>query len=154
MREQLYDQSTTPTENHSHEAAQTDGAPPTKPNRTKDRPGPCLSTVLRVLLYFLILASPAFGQASGGEAVSSTPGPYSLGDILIQSAIGKNETPFTPLSLWNFGEGWLEPWIPPPNGELHLQRGGWVNTASGFFSRELDPAFTFNAGTSGYPRRI
>jgi len=26
---------------------------------------------------------------------------------------------------------------------------GWVNTASGFFSREIDPAFTFNAGTSG-----
>ena len=32
-------------------------------------------------------------------------------------------------------------------GELHLQRGGWVNTDSGFFSRELDPAFSFNAGT-------
>jgi hypothetical protein len=51
--------------------------------------------------------------------------------------------------LWNFGQGWLEPWIPPPGGELHLQRGGWVNTASGFFSREFDPTFTFNAGTSG-----
>src|SRR6516162_9067984 len=38
---------------------------------------------------------------------------------------------------------------PPPNGELHLQRGGWVNTLSGFFSRESGPAFTFNAGTSG-----
>jgi len=51
--------------------------------------------------------------------------------------------------VFNFGEGWLEPWIPPPNGELHLQRGGWVNTDSGFFSREFDPAFTYNAGTSG-----
>jgi hypothetical protein len=67
----------------------------------------------------------------------------------MQSAIGKNETPFTPLSLGNFGEGWLEPWIPPPGGELHLQRGGWVNTFSGFFSREIDPTFTYNAGTSG-----
>ena len=30
-----------------------------------------------------------------------------------------------------------------------MQRGGWVNTDSAFFSRELDPTFTFNAGTSG-----
>jgi len=30
-----------------------------------------------------------------------------------------------------------------------LQRGGWINTYSGFFSRELDPTFRFNAGTSG-----
>ncbi|MBV8358078.1 MAG: hypothetical protein JO189_09115 [Deltaproteobacteria bacterium] len=81
--------------------------------------------------------------------MSSTPGSYSLGDILYLSAIGTNKTPFTRLGLLNFGEGWLEPWIPPPNGELHLQRGGWVNTASGFFSREIDPAFTFTAGTSG-----
>ena len=29
-----------------------------------------------------------------------------------------------------------------------MQRGGWVNTDSAFFSRELDPAFSFNAGTS------
>ncbi|MBV8452609.1 MAG: hypothetical protein JOZ29_10095 [Deltaproteobacteria bacterium] len=108
-----------------------------------------LSALPKVLLYVLILASPAFGEPSGGVTVSSTPGSYSLGDVLFLSAIGKNETPFTLLSLWNFGEGWLEPWIPPPNGELHLQRGGWVNTASGFFSRELDPAFTFDAGTSG-----
>jgi hypothetical protein len=78
-----------------------------------------------------------------------TPGSHSFGDVLFLSAIGKTDTPFTPLSLWNFGEGWLEPWIPPPSGELHLQRGGWVNTDSGFFSRELDPTFTFNAGTSG-----
>src|SRR5262249_24953812 len=54
---------------------------------------------------------------------------------------------FTPLSIRNFTVGWLEPWIPPPNGDLHLQRGGLVNTDSGFFSRELDPAFSFNAGT-------
>ena len=108
-----------------------------------------LSALPRGLLYVLILASPAFGQSSGGGAASMTPGSHSFGDVLFLSAIGKTDTPFTPLSLLNFGEGWLEPWTPPPNGELHLQRGGWVNTASGFFSRELDPAFTFNAGTSG-----
>jgi hypothetical protein len=108
-----------------------------------------LSAFASVILYVLVLAFGAFAQTSGNGADSTTPRSYNLGDTLFVSAIGKNETPFTPLSLWNFGEGWLEPWIPPPNGELHLQRGGWVNTASGFFSRELDPAFTFNAGTSG-----
>ena len=109
----------------------------------------CLSVLPRVLLYVLILAGPAFGQPSGAEPVSPTPGSYNFSDVLFLSAIGKDKTPFTPLSLWNFGEGWFEPWNPPPNGELHLQRGGWVNTASGFFSREFDPAFTFRAGTSG-----
>jgi hypothetical protein len=51
--------------------------------------------------------------------------------------------------LWNFGEGWLEPWIPPPGGERRLVRGGWVNTFNGFFLREFDPTFTYNAGTGG-----
>jgi hypothetical protein len=102
-----------------------------------------------VLLCLLTLASPAFCQSSNSGAGAPTPESYNLGDVLYLSAIGKIKTPFTPLSLSNFGDGWLEPWTPPPNGELHLQRGGWVNTASGFFSREIDPAFTYNAGTDG-----
>jgi hypothetical protein len=70
-------------------------------------------------------------------------------DVLLKSAVEQNKTPFTPLSLWNFGEGWLEPWIPPPGGERRLVRGGWVNTFNGFFLREFDPTFSYNAGTSG-----
>jgi hypothetical protein len=101
------------------------------------------------LLYVVILGSPALADGQGPPGSSVAPTSYSLGDVLIQSVVGTNATPFTPLGLWNFTEGWFEPWIPPPNGELHLQRGGWVNTASGFFSREIDPTFTFNAGTSG-----
>jgi hypothetical protein len=108
-----------------------------------------LSAFCRVLFYSFIFVSPAFGQSMQGAALQTTPRSYSFGEILFQSAIGKTQTPFTPLSLWNFGDGWLEPWSPPPNGELHLQRGGWVNTASGFFSRELDPTFSYFAGTSG-----
>jgi hypothetical protein len=103
----------------------------------------------RVLLYSFTLASPAFAQSIQGGTLQTTPRSYSFGEILFQSAVGKTEAPFTPLSFWNFGDGWLEPWIPPPNGELHLQRGGWVNTASGFFSREIDPAFSYFAGNSG-----
>lgn len=103
----------------------------------------------RVLLYSLIVASSASAQSVQGGAVQTTPRSYSFGEVLFQSAIGKTETPFTPLSFWNFDDGWLESWIPPPNGELHLQRGGWVNTASGFFSREIDPTFSYFAGNSG-----
>jgi hypothetical protein len=98
-----------------------------------------LPAFVRVLLFTFILAGPAFGEPVVGDAGSTSRSTYSFGDVLIRSAIGKSENPFTPLSLWHFTEGWLEPWVPPPNGELHLQRGGWVNTASGFFSREIDP---------------
>ncbi len=108
-----------------------------------------LSAFCRVLLYSLLVASPAFGQSMQSGGLQNAARSYSLGEVLFQSAIGKSETPFTPLSFRNFGDGWLEPWIPPPNGELHLQRGGWVNTASGFFSREIDPAFSYFAGNSG-----
>src|SRR2546430_8466860 len=101
-----------------------------------------LLALTRVLLYFVILETAAFGQSFQGAAARS----YGISDVLLLSAFGKTQTPFTPLGFWSFGDGWLEPWIPPPNGELHLQRGGWVNTASGFFSREIDPAFSFNAG--------
>jgi len=65
------------------------------------------------------------------------------------SACGTNPTEFTPLSISDFSAGWAEPWIPPTSGELRLQRGGWMNTDSGFFSRELIPKFTFKAGTAG-----
>src|SRR6516225_1038669 len=111
------------------------------------------STFPSVLLYVLILACAAFGQTSGNGGASTMPRSYSLGDVLYLSAIGKNETPFTPLSLWNFGEGWLEPWIPPPNGELHLQRGGWVNTASGFFPRNRSSLY-LQCRDIRYARRI
>jgi hypothetical protein len=56
----------------------------------------------RVLLCLLVLGSRAFCQ----NFTNAIPRSYSLGDVLIVSAFGKNETPFTPLSFWNFG-GWL-----------------------------------------------
>lgn len=91
--------------------------------------------VLSVLVCILIVTSSAFALP--------------FGDVLIQSAIGKSETPFTLLSFWNFGEGWLQPWVPPPSGEWDLQQGGWINTPSAFFSREIDPTFTFVRHTLG-----
>jgi hypothetical protein len=95
-------------------------------------------------------ASTAIGSYSLGDvAASTTIGSYNPIDVLLKSAVEQNKTPFTPLSLWNFGEGWLEPWIPPPGGERRLVRGGWVNTFNGFFLREFDPTFSYDAGTSG-----
>jgi hypothetical protein len=102
---------------------------------------------LAVLLFLLILQVPKLVEAQ--QPRSSIPASYSLLDVLTMSAWGKNPTEFTPLPISDLSAGWAEPWIPPPNGELRLQRGGWVNTDSGFFSREFDPTFSFNAGTSG-----
>jgi outer membrane putative beta-barrel porin/alpha-amylase len=113
-----------------------------------------MRVVTLIAVGFLVLM-PSLASADDtlvkfvGGAASTTIGSYNPVDVLIQSAVEQNKTPFTPLRLRNFGEGWLEPWIPPPSGEQHLVRGGWVNTFNGFFLREIDPAFTFNAGTSG-----
>jgi hypothetical protein len=101
------------------------------------------------LLCLIFPSATSFADGQGTAIAPATPSSYSFGDVLTLSAVGGTVPSFTPLSIWNFTEGWLEPWIPPPNGELHLQRGGWVNTDSAFFSRELDPTFSFNAGTGG-----
>jgi hypothetical protein len=104
---------------------------------------------LSILLSLSMLwgATPAHSQETPTNAGRNRP--YSLLEVLTLSAFGGEVPEFTPLSIFDFGEGWLTPWIPPPNGELHLQRGGWVGADSAFFSREFDPAFTFNAGTAG-----
>jgi hypothetical protein len=100
-----------------------------------------------VALSILLGAVRAHSQATPNNSAGN--GSYSLLDVITLSAFGGDVPAFTPLSISDFGQGWLTPWIPPPNGELHLQRGGWVGADSAFFSREFDPAFTFNAGTAG-----
>src|SRR5215469_5196637 len=92
---------------------------------------------IQALLCSFILSGAALADAQGPPISSTSSASYSLLDVLTKSAFEENKAPFTPLSVFNFGEGWLEPWIPPPNGELHLQRGGWVNTDSGFLAVNL-----------------
>lgn len=104
-----------------------------------------ISTLVPLLLVWV--SSLAYAQQSSASSAGNRT--YSLLDVLELSAFGGDVPAFAPLSIWDFGEGWLTPWIPPPSGELHLQRGGWVGADSAFFSREIDPAFTFNAGTEG-----
>ena len=115
--------------------------------RTCSRVARPLSLVIFLSLLIVCGNSPVRAQQSGASSAGNRP--YSLLDVLTLSAFGGDVPAFTPLSICEFGEGWLTPWIPPPNGELHLQRGGWVGADSAFFSREFDPAFTFNAGTAG-----
>ena len=73
---------------------------------------------LFVLIPSLAWADDTLGKFGGGAA-STAIGSYSLSDVaasttifsynpidvLLKSAVEQNKTPFTPLSLWNFGEG-------------------------------------------------
>jgi hypothetical protein len=64
---------------------------------------------------------------------------YSLGEVIGQSICGKEDParPWTPLPLSTlFSEGWLEPWIAPPNGSSGAPRQGWLNSFDGHFVRE------------------
>jgi hypothetical protein len=67
---------------------------------------------LVALLYLIVQISSAAAQVGSSTPVSNNS--YNLGDVLARSALGGQVRSFTPLSIWNFTDGWLEPWIPPP----------------------------------------
>ena len=48
---------------------------------------------------------------------------------------------WTPLDPARFGQELIEPWIMVPDGSSGAPRQGWLNTASGFFTREVDLAY-------------
>jgi hypothetical protein len=62
---------------------------------------------------------------------------YGLDEVLIQSMFGNSKCPWHPLTLSNLGEGWLQPWIRPPDGSSGAPRQGWLNAFDGFFTREF-----------------
>jgi hypothetical protein len=105
------------------------------------------------LLVLISLIGPArlWAQSRPLQAPSGASlGSYGLADVVKLSLFGHTDpATFTPLQLRDFGDGWLQPWIAPPNGSSGALRGGWVNTFSGFFSRELDPTYSFTSATSG-----
>lgn len=105
------------------------------------------------LLVLISLIDPArlWAQSRPLQATSgASRGSYSLADVVKLSMFGHTDpATFTPLRLRDFGDGWLQPWIAPPNGSSGALRGGWVNTFSGFFLRELDPTYSFTSATSG-----
>ncbi len=108
------------------------------------------SCVLLVLIS-IVGTWPAWAQSVAPQATrAATHQPYTFGDVVKLSVFGLSDpATFTPLRLRDFGDGWLQPWIAPPNGSSGALRGGWVNTFSAFFSREIDPSYSFTSAASG-----
>jgi hypothetical protein len=110
-------------------------------------------TASYALLVLISLIDPArlWAQSRPLQATSgASRGSYSLTDVVKLSVFGHSDpATFTPLQLHDIGDGWLQPWIAPPNGSSGALRGGWVNTFSGFFLREVDPSYSFTSAASG-----
>ena len=82
------------------------------------------------------------------------PGPEGYGLLeAISGSIGGHYDArcHTPLGLDNFFKGWLDAWIPVGAGSSGALRGGWVNAPNGFFSREVDPQYSFTNGHGDAP---
>jgi hypothetical protein len=76
---------------------------------------------------------------------------YPIGEVILESVFGKPDPDtWRPLYLSTlFSEGWLEPWVPSPNGTGGAPRQGWINAADGNFYRLWWFTFSqaFNSGT-------
>ena len=94
------------------------------------------SCVLLVLIS-IVGTWPAWAQSVAPQAtLAATHQSYTFGDVVKLSVFGQSDpATFTPLRLRDFGDGWGQPWIAPPNGSSGALRGGWVNT----FCRLLQP---------------
>jgi hypothetical protein len=97
-------------------------------------------------------SAPCAGDADGFET-SAGGEHYGVLDVIAKSVCGKlaDSSNFVPLGLYNFGQGWLEPYIPPGDGSSGAERGGWVNTLNGFLLREIDPGYSHTVPTHGGP---
>jgi hypothetical protein len=76
----------------------------------------------------------------------------SVGSVILQSIFGKPDADSwrpMPISTF-FSEGWLEPWVPSPNGSGGAPRQGWINAADGNIYRLWFFTFAegFNYGSS------
>jgi hypothetical protein len=109
----------------------------------------------RVLLAtFALLISVAPVGAQERTPLSSPDSPVIVSETadrrfgtLRESIFGRADGEWTPLRLSNFGEGFFEPWVRPPNGSSGAPRQGWLNSFDGHFTREhhLGYFFTSNA---------
>jgi hypothetical protein len=77
---------------------------------------------------------------------------YPLSQTILESICGKPDPDtWRPLPCSTlFSEGWLEPWVPSPNGSGGAPRQGWINAADGNFYRLWFFTFaqSFNQGSS------
>ena len=62
---------------------------------------------------------------------------YPLSQVILESICGKPDpNSWRPLYCSTLlSEGWLEPWVPSPNGSGGAPRQGWINAADGNFYR-------------------
>ena len=74
---------------------------------------------------------------------------YSCFEIISKSMFGQQPPPdraWTPLRLSDFGDGWFEPWIKPPDTTGGSLRQGWVNTFDAFFNRMIVGIDSYKVG--------
>jgi Putative MetA-pathway of phenol degradation len=79
---------------------------------------------------------------------------FGICETLWQSICGKPDPcrPWHPLLCATlFTEGWLEPWISPPDGASGAVRQGWINDFEAFFNRNIFGIYTFTDATPGHP---
>jgi hypothetical protein len=109
-------------------------------------------------------AAPAYADVIAVDDTAQPPVPpinpaewsgrteYPLGQVIVESIFGKPDPDtWRPLSCSTlFSEGWLEPWVPSPNGSGGAPRQGWINAADGNFYRLWWFTFaqSFNQGSS------
>jgi len=91
------------------------------------------------------------------EAVEPTEsdtwsGSARVGGVILDSVFGKPDpNTWRPLPFSTFfSEGWLESWVPSPNGTGGAPRQGWINAADGNFYRL--GFFTFAYGANEAPK--
>jgi hypothetical protein len=62
---------------------------------------------------------------------------YPFSEVILESICGQPDPDsWRPLPCSTlFSEGWLEPWVPSPNGSGGAPRQGWINAADGNFYR-------------------
>jgi hypothetical protein len=87
--------------------------------------------------------------------VSTWSGPtevYPFSQVILESIFGKPDPDtWRPLYCSTlFSEGWLEPWVPSPNGSGGAPRQGWINAADANLYRLW--FFTFSQSFNQGPR--
>jgi hypothetical protein len=90
--------------------------------------------------------SEATGEPTDPASWGGCAEPHRPGNVIWQSIFGNPDpNAWRPLPLSTlFSEGWLEPWVPSPNGSGGAPRQGWINAMDGNLYRLW--FFTFAEG--------
>ena len=78
-----------------------------------------------LVLISIVGTYPAWAQSVAPQATpAASRKSYTFGEVVNLSVFGRgNPATFTPLGLRDFGDGWGQPWITPPNGSSGALRG-------------------------------